>query len=85
MRTIGIIITVVVLGIIGISWINLAANEREYEEAPWTTILTGGANLTDFAYTFTPPWTAFEVIVLVFGVLGVAMIKFGGSKDTPKE
>ena len=77
MHTIGIIITMAVAGIIGVSWINCLANRAKAEEAPWTTILSGGANLSDFAYTFFPPWTSFEVLVLVAEILGVLLMKFG--------
>jgi hypothetical protein len=54
-----------------------AYNQRQINEALVTTILSGGANLSH-AYTFTPPFTGFEITVMAALSLGVVMLAFGG-------
>ena len=49
------------------------ANEENFAEHPWTTLLSGGENLSD-VYSFTPPYTEFEVIVMAAGIIGLVLI-----------
>ena len=58
-----------------------AFNQRQINEAPITTILSGGANLSH-AYTFAPPFTGFEITVMAVLVLGVVMLAFGGGSKS---
>lgn len=48
-------------------------NERTIQESPWTTLLSGGANLKT-CYTFTPPYTGFEVFIMAVGGLGLVFL-----------
>ena len=48
-------------------------NEKTMEESLITTLLTGGANLKP-AYTFTPPYTGFEIFIFAVGGLGVIFL-----------
>lgn len=57
-----------------------AENERKANEQPWTTIFSGGSNLKK-AYSFTPPYSGFEMIVIGMGLVGVSIIIFAPSKD----
>jgi hypothetical protein len=55
-----------------------AYNHKQMNEAPVTTILSGGANLSH-AYSFAPPYTGFEITILAMLGIGVAMVIFGGA------
>lgn len=54
-------------------------NEREMKEHPYKTIFLGGSNLKQ-AYTFTSPYTDFEIGVIVTGVVGLFLAFSGDSK-----
>jgi hypothetical protein len=55
-------------------------NERQVKEHPWSTLFSGGSNLKR-AYSFTPPYTGFEITVIAAGAIGVGIILFAPSKD----
>jgi hypothetical protein len=61
------------LVLIVISWVNVLANRHKMEKEGLETFLTMGANLSDFAYTFIPPWTVPEVVILATGVVGLVL------------
>ena len=71
------------LAVIVMCRINCWANNNQANEHPFVTLFSGGANLSKAAYTFLPPWTGFEVIVLITGVVGFILfrIKAGSSDD----
>ena len=48
-------------------------DQRQIEEHPFITILSGGENLKG-AYTFLPPYTGFEIVVIAVLVIGAIMI-----------
>lgn len=75
MRFIGWIMTIVAGIIILYNVTTHKENEREFNEHPFFTLFSGGANLKP-AYTFTPPLTGFEITVIAAGVVGVALIVF---------
>jgi hypothetical protein len=61
--------------IIAMSWINCCSNRNQIDEHPIGTILSGGANLSKMGYTFLPPWTGFEVAVLMIGFVGLVLMR----------
>jgi hypothetical protein len=56
-----------------------AFNRQESEEHPFVTLLSGGANLKR-GYSFTPPFTGFEIMVLVCGIGGVVFVCVSSEK-----
>ena len=60
-----------------------AYNSTQVNDHPWTTIFSDGANLKSAkpCYTFTPPYTGFELTVIVAGVIGLAIVIFGPSRS----
>ena len=54
-------------------------NERVLEEHPVLTLLSGGGNLKQ-AYSFTPPFTGFEITVMAAGVVGLVFVLFTPAK-----
>lgn len=75
MRIIGWLMAIVAGLIILYNVITHKENERQINEHPWITIFSGGENIKP-AYTFTPPFTGFEITVIAAGVVGVALIIF---------
>jgi len=62
------------------------ANSRKImNENPMTTLLSGGANLSPWSYTFTPPFTGFEYGVLGVGIIGAILLATGKAKDEDDE
>lgn len=63
-----------------------ALNEQKANADPWGTIFLGGANLIDSkpCYTFTPPYSGFELTVLAAGVIGLGIVICGPSGSKPK-
>ncbi len=60
-------------------------NRRSFEEHPFVTVFSSGANLKRY-YTFLPPFTIFEFVIIALGVIGVALIVAGiMDKEDPKE
>jgi hypothetical protein len=55
-------------------------NEQQMNKHPWITLFSGGANLKQ-AYTFTPPYTGFEITVIAAGIIGAGIIIFSPSKE----
>ena len=55
-------------------------NERQINEHPWITTFSGGSNLKP-AYTFTPPYTGFEITIFAVGAIGLSIIFFAPSKE----
>jgi hypothetical protein len=64
----GAIVTIV------ICLISYAYNKAQVQNHPWSTIFSGGQNLSSYGYNFLPPWTGFEVFVLVAGVVGFLLL-----------
>ena len=50
--------------------INYFYNRVQANTHPWITLFSGGSNLSKYGYNFLPPWTGFEVTVLVIGAIG---------------
>ncbi|MCA9125129.1 MAG: hypothetical protein H6822_18605 [Planctomycetaceae bacterium] len=48
-------------------------NRQQIEDHPWITFFSGGENL-ERAYTFTPPFTGFEIAVIAILIIGAIMI-----------
>lgn len=55
-------------------------NERQINEHPWITLISGGSNLKP-AYSFTPPYTGFEITIIAVGAIGLSIIFFVPSKE----
>lgn len=81
-RVIGIAVTAVAGLTVLYNVVQTAYNGKVIAANPWGTMLSGGANLQR-AYTFTPPFTGFEFVVLVSLAIGVLMVIFGGSTKKP--
>lgn len=79
MKTLGIIMIIVAVAVILYNVAISKENERTAAESPWTTVLSGGANLKP-CYTFTPPYTGFEIFIFAIGGLGVIFL-FLPNKD----
>ncbi len=79
MRILGLLFTIISGMTILVNLGTSAENEKIARESPFTTLLSGGSNLKE-AYTFAPPFTGFEVFILILGVLGIALMVFGGKK-----
>lgn len=76
-RVIGFAVTAIAGLTVLYNVVQTAYNKQQIEENALGTFLSGGANLKH-SYSFTPPFTGFEVVVLVALALGVLMIIFGG-------
>lgn len=50
-------------------------NERTIQEHPYVTLFSGGENLQP-AYSFTAPYTGFELLVMAIGIAGVGLILY---------
>jgi hypothetical protein len=79
MKTVGWILTIVTGLIIFYNVLQSHENVKQVEEHPWTTLFSDGANLKP-SFTFTPPFTPFELTVIAGGVIGVVLIISGGSR-----
>ncbi len=79
MRKIGLFMTLVAVIVIGYNVYIGKKSTEMMNESPWTTLLTGGANLPNQGryYSFTPPLTNFETIVYVVLLAGVGILMFG--------
>jgi len=80
MKIIGWIMAIVAGLIILYNVTTSKENERQMNEHPFVTLFSGGSNLKQ-AYTFTPPYTGFEITVIAVGVIGAGIIMFAPSKD----
>ena len=67
------------LATVVVCWINCCSNNYQAEKHPFVTVFSGGSNLSKTAYTFFPPWTGFEVAVLLIGVIGFILLRAGES------
>jgi len=54
-------------------------NEQQENEHPFAMFFSGGSNLKQ-VYTFEPPFTGFETLIIAMGVVGVVSILIGGTK-----
>lgn len=79
LRVVGWILVVIAGAIILYNVANSRYNEQQMEDHPWITIFSGGANLKE-AYTFTPPYTGFEIVTIAGGILGIVLIVKGSPK-----
>ena len=59
---------------IGFCLINYFYNRFQANEHPWITLFSGGTNLSKYGYNFLPPYTGFEIAVLVIGGIGFFII-----------
>lgn len=73
MKIIGWIMVIIVGLIIFYNVSQSHDNAKQIEEHPWTTILSSGENIKP-AYTFMPPYSAFELTVMAGGAIGVVLI-----------
>ncbi len=76
-RLIGFVVTAVSGLTVLYNVVQTAYNQKQIEENALGTLLSGGANLKH-SYSFTPPFTGFEIVVLAVFAVGVLMIVFGG-------
>jgi hypothetical protein len=81
MKIFGVILILITIIIIGKCCENQLYNEKVARESPFTTWISGGANLKK-TYTFQPPYTEFELVTLGIGGLGVLLVVFGGSSKS---
>ena len=56
-------------------------NERKMENHPIETVLTFGSNLKN-RYTFLPPYTGFEVLIIGLGIAGIALVVAGRNQES---
>lgn len=64
-------------------WINFTiaeSNKKKFNDSPFETIFTGGANLTPH-YEFWPPDEPFEILIIGCGILGLALICWKTKSD----
>lgn len=81
MKIIGWVMAIIAAIVIIYNVATTAENEATMRDHPWITMFSGGANLKK-AYTFTPPYTGFEITIISIGVTGVGLIVFGPSKHS---
>jgi len=55
-------------------------NEKKFVNDPFGTLLSGGKNLSD-AYSFTQPYSEFEVIVMAVGLIGLVLVFTAKGKE----
>ena len=55
-------------------------NEHKRRTQPIKTILSLGTNLKD-RYTFKPPYTGFEIFVVITGIVGCVMLFWPTNKN----
>jgi len=48
-------------------------NDKKFVNDPFGTLLSGGKNLSD-AYSFTQPYSEFEVVVMAAGLIGLVLV-----------
>jgi hypothetical protein len=48
-------------------------NNQQINDHPIATLFSGGSNLK-YEYTFTPPYSLFEIFILAMGIGGVVMV-----------
>ena len=77
----GIIITLIFGGIIA----NEKDNSNYAEEHPVATLFTGTPNQDVGAYTYTPPFTLHEVVMLMGVVSGIVLLARGIKRSRPKK
>ena len=71
--------------VIGICIVNYLYNKFQAQNHPIKTLFSGGQNLSDYGYNFLPPWTGFEIVVLLIGGIGFLFIAMSSnSSDTKK-
>lgn len=82
-RMIGFVITAITGLTVLYNVVQTAYNRQQIEDNTFVTIFSGGANLKQ-AYSFTPPFTGFEIVVLALLCIGVLAIIFGGRTKKPE-
>lgn len=80
-RLIGLAVTAIAGLTVIYNVVQTAYNQQQIEENALGTFLSGGANLKH-SYSFTPPFTGFEVVVLGVLGIGVLMMIFGRGTKT---
>lgn len=55
-------------------------DEKKFAKDPWGTLLSGGKNLSD-AYSFTPPFMEYEMVVMGAGVIGLILVLTAKNKQ----
>ena len=74
MKILGFLLIIISGIIIFVNTVIIATyNEKIANEQPLTTIFSGGKNLKK-RYTFTPPYTGFEVFVFIMGITGIILV-----------
>ena len=56
-------------------------NERQENEHPIVTLLSGGSNLKP-GYTFEPPYSGFEIFILAIGIGGIVLVVIGSKEKS---
>lgn len=80
MRILGVYFILVSVLTIFFNLVFVSANKQMWREHPFATIFSLGANLHKDCYTFSPPYTGFEIFIFVLLILGVFLAVFGGKK-----
>jgi len=67
-------IMIIVVAIIIIYNVNESKkDEKKFAKDPWGRLKSGGENLSG-AYSFTQPYSEFEVIVMAAGLIGLVLV-----------
>ena len=82
--TLGWLMAIVAALIILYNVTQTADNERQIRDHPWATFFSDGANLKP-AYTFMPPYTGFESVVVAVAAIGVVLIFMGNPPRPPSD
>lgn len=70
MKTIGSILTILSGIIIAINLLIVHSAKQDMMRNPGKYLFGGGPN----AYTFVPPYSAFEILVMVAGIAGIVLL-----------
>ena len=65
--------------VIVICVINYLYGREQARQHPWETVLSSDQTFSHYRYTFLPPWTGFEIAILVIWLLGVLLIATAGA------
>lgn len=80
MRILGVYFILVSVLTIFFNLAAVSANEQMWREHPFATIFSLGAKLHKNCYTFSPPYTGFEVFIFVLLIAGILLVVLGGKK-----
>jgi hypothetical protein len=56
-------------------------DEHQLNDHPFATFFSGGENLKH-GYTFTPPYTGFEIFILAMGIGGIVLVVIESNRSS---